>query len=30
LASPRDLDLSHGFESELFIILVLARKLFFQ
>jgi hypothetical protein len=26
----RDLDLAHGFESELFIILVLARKPFSQ
>jgi hypothetical protein len=30
LTSPHDLDLSHGFESELFIILVLARKPFSQ
>jgi hypothetical protein len=30
LTSPRDLDLARGFESELFIILVLARKLFSQ
>jgi hypothetical protein len=28
LTSPRDLDLAHGFESELLIILVLARKPF--
>jgi hypothetical protein len=30
LTSPLDLDLAHGFESELFIILVLARKPFSQ
>jgi hypothetical protein len=30
LTFPRDLDLACGFESELFIILVLARKLFSQ
>jgi hypothetical protein len=30
LTSPRDLDLARGFESELFIILVLARKPFSQ
>jgi hypothetical protein len=30
LTSPRDLDLAHGFKSELFIILVLARKPFSQ
>jgi hypothetical protein len=30
LISPHDLDLVHGFESELFIILVLARKPFSQ
>jgi hypothetical protein len=30
LTSPRDLDLAHGFESELFIISVLARKPFSQ
>jgi hypothetical protein len=30
LTFPLDLDLAHGFESELFIILVLARKPFSQ
>jgi hypothetical protein len=30
LTSPRDLDLAHGFESEMFIILVLARNPFSQ
>jgi hypothetical protein len=30
LTSPRDLDLARGFESELFIILILARKPFSQ
>jgi hypothetical protein len=30
LTSPRDLDLARGFEFELFIILVLVRKLFSQ
>jgi hypothetical protein len=30
LTFPRDLDLAHGFESEMFIILVLARKPFSQ
>ncbi len=30
LTSPRDLDLARGFESKLFIILVLARKPFSQ
>jgi hypothetical protein len=30
LTSPCDLDLAHGFESELFIILDLARKPFSQ
>jgi hypothetical protein len=30
LPSPRDLDLAHGFKSELFIILVLDRKPFFN
>jgi hypothetical protein len=30
LTSPRDLDLAHGFKSELFIILVLDRKPFFN
>jgi hypothetical protein len=30
LTSPHDLDLAHGFESKLFIILVLAGKPFSQ
>jgi hypothetical protein len=30
LTSPHDLDLASGFKSELFIILVLARKTFSQ